>query len=39
MEQRAPITFYVKLKKRATETLEMLKSAFGEEFLSRTSVF
>jgi hypothetical protein len=28
----------VELKKTATETFEMLKSAYGEEFLSRTSV-
>jgi hypothetical protein len=30
--------FCVKLKETATETFEMLKSAYGEEFLSRTSV-
>jgi hypothetical protein len=39
MEQRAAIKFYVKLKKTATETFEMLKSAYGEECLSGTSVF
>jgi hypothetical protein len=33
MEQRAAITFCVKLKKTATETFEMLKSAYGEECL------
>jgi hypothetical protein len=38
MEQRAAIKFCVKLKKTVTETLEMLKSAYGEECLSRTSV-
>jgi hypothetical protein len=38
MEQRAEIKFCVRLKKTATETFEMLKSAFGEECLSRTSV-
>jgi hypothetical protein len=38
MEQRAAIRFCAKLKKTATET-EMLKSAYGEECLSRTSVF
>jgi hypothetical protein len=32
MEQRAAIKFCVKLKKTATETFEMLKSAYGEEF-------
>jgi hypothetical protein len=39
MEQRAAITFCIKLKKRATETFEMFKSAYGEECLSSTSVF
>jgi hypothetical protein len=39
MEQKAAIKFCVKLKKTATETFEMLKSAYGEECLSRTSVF
>jgi hypothetical protein len=39
MEQRAAIKFCVNLKKSATETFEMLKSAYGEEYLSRTSVF
>jgi hypothetical protein len=38
MEQRAAIRFCVKLKKTATETFEMLKSAYGEECLSRTKV-
>jgi transposase len=38
IEQRAVIKFCVKLKKTATETLEMLISAYGEECLSRTSV-
>jgi hypothetical protein len=36
MERRAAIKFCVKLKKTATE---MLKSVYGEECLSRTSVF
>jgi hypothetical protein len=31
--------FCVELKKTATETLEMLKSVYDEEELSRTSVF
>jgi hypothetical protein len=31
--------FCVKLKKTVTETSEMLRSAYGEECLSRTSVF
>jgi hypothetical protein len=39
MQQRAANKFCVKLKKTATETSEMLKSAYGEEFLSRTSAF
>jgi hypothetical protein len=38
MKQRAEIKFCVILKKTATETFEMLKSAYGEECLSRTSV-
>jgi hypothetical protein len=38
MEQRAGIKFYVKLKKTVAKTFEMLKSAYGEECLSRTSV-
>jgi hypothetical protein len=39
MERRAAIKYCVKLKKTITETFEMLKSAYGEECLSRTSVF
>jgi hypothetical protein len=39
MEERAVIKFCVKLKKTTTETFEMLKSAYGEECLSRKSVF
>jgi hypothetical protein len=39
MEQKAAIAFCVKLKKTATEMFEMLKSAYDEEYLSRTSVF
>jgi hypothetical protein len=39
MEQRAAIKFCVNLEKTASETFEMLKSAYGEECLSRTSVF
>jgi hypothetical protein len=35
---RAAIKFCVKLKKTAPETFEMLKSAYSEECLSRTSV-
>jgi hypothetical protein len=34
MEQRTAIKFCVKLKKTATETLEMLKNAYVEECLS-----
>jgi hypothetical protein len=33
IEQRAAIEFYVKLKITATETFEMVKSAYGEECL------
>jgi hypothetical protein len=39
MEQRAEIKVCVKLKKTATDPFEMLKSAYGEECFSRTSVF
>jgi hypothetical protein len=39
MEQRAAIKFCVKLKKTTTETFEMLKNSYGEECLSRISVF
>jgi hypothetical protein len=39
MEQRAAVEFCVKLKKTGTETFEMLKSVYGEECLSRPSVF
>jgi hypothetical protein len=38
MEQREGIKFCLKFEKTATETFEMLKSAHGEECLSRTSV-
>jgi hypothetical protein len=38
MEQRAAIKFRVKLKKTATETFEILKIVYDEEYLSRTSV-
>jgi hypothetical protein len=39
MEQTAVIKFCVKLKETATETFEMLRSAYGEGCVSRTSVF
>jgi hypothetical protein len=39
MEQRVTIKFCAKLKKIAEETFEMLKSAYGEECLSKRSVF
>jgi hypothetical protein len=39
MEERTAIKFCVKLNKTATEMFEMLKSAYGEVCLSRTSVF
>jgi hypothetical protein len=35
MEQRVAIKFCVKLNKTAIETFEILKSAYGEECLSR----
>jgi hypothetical protein len=37
MEQRAAIKFCIKLKKTAIKRSEMFKSAYGEEYLSRTS--
>jgi hypothetical protein len=39
IEQGVCITFCVKLGKSATETLEMLREAFGEVLLSRTAAF
>jgi hypothetical protein len=38
-KQRVAIKFCVKLGKSATETLEMLREAFGEHSLSQTAVF
>ena len=39
MEQRAAIKFCFKLKKTASETLELLQTAYGNECLSRSKVF
>jgi hypothetical protein len=39
IEQCVCIKFCMKLGKFATETLEMLREAFGEHSLSRTAVF
>jgi hypothetical protein len=39
MGQRSVIKFCINLKKAATETFEMLRSAYGEECLSIKSVF
>jgi hypothetical protein len=39
IEQRVCIKFCVKLGKSDTETLEMLREAFGEHSLSQTAVF
>jgi hypothetical protein len=39
IEQSICIKFCVKLGKSATETLKMLREAFGEHSLSRTAVF
>jgi transposase len=38
-EHRAAIHFCVKLKEKAIEMFGMLKSAYGEECLSRTTLF
>jgi hypothetical protein len=39
MQQRVTIKFCVKLKKISADTFKMLKRAYSEECLSRTSVF
>jgi hypothetical protein len=39
IEQRVCIKFCMKLNKSITETLEMLREAFGEHSLSWTAVF
>jgi predicted RNase H-like HicB family nuclease len=39
IEQRVYIKFCVKLGKSATETLEMLREAFGEHSLNQAAVF
>jgi hypothetical protein len=39
IEQHVCLNFHVKLVKSATETLEMLRQAFGEHSLSWTRVF
>jgi hypothetical protein len=38
IEQRVCIKFFVKLGKSATETLEILREAFGEHSFSRAAV-
>jgi len=39
VEQRVNVKFCVKLAKSATETYDLLKKVYGDEFLSRTQVF
>ena len=39
MVQRASIKFCVKLGKTFTETLEMFRKAYGDQVLSRTTVY
>jgi hypothetical protein len=39
IKQHVCIKFYLKLSKSATETLEMLREAFGKHSLSQTAVF
>jgi len=39
IEQRINIKFLVKLKKTATETLNLLREAYGEDALSKSRVF
>ncbi|WP_316399518.1 leucine zipper domain-containing protein [Bradyrhizobium sp. 33ap4] len=38
-EQRANVKFCVKLEKSATETFEMIRQAYGDESVSRTTCF
>ena len=39
MEQKTNLKFYFKMDKTDTETLEMLRSVYGKETLSRKTVF
>jgi transposase len=39
MEQRANIKFCVKMGKMTTKTYEMLRTVYGDEVLSRSSVY
>jgi len=39
MEQRLAIQFCCKAGKSATETLQMVKAAYGDQALSRSNVF
>jgi len=39
MEQRLAIKFYFKAGKSATETLQMVNAAYGDQALSRPNVF
>jgi len=39
MEQRLAIKFYFKAGKSATETLQMVNAAYGDQALSRSNVF
>jgi len=39
MEQRINLKFLVKLNKRPTECLKLLKEVYGEDVMSRTQIF
>lgn len=39
IEQRVNIKFFVKIKKYATETFQVLSEAYGDDYLSHVHIF